>query len=170
MSIEPTTHHLDSRFSDPSSEPLPWETADRALAAAELYWLTTVRADGRPHVVPLVALWREGAFSFCTGPSEQKFRNLGANDHVAVTTGANAWKQGLDVVVEGRAVRVLGRDRLQPLADAYFAKYGAEWQFSCDDEWFDPGGMQAAVFEVLPVKVIAFAKSPHGQTTFGFGR
>lgn len=28
--------------------------AEELLAAAELYWITSVRSDGRPHVTPLV--------------------------------------------------------------------------------------------------------------------
>ena len=35
-------------------------------------WLTTVRADGRPHVTPLVAVWLDDAIHFSTGPEEQK--------------------------------------------------------------------------------------------------
>jgi hypothetical protein len=38
--------------------------------------------------------------------------------HVALTTGTNTWAQGLDVVVEGIAVRVTHPDALQRLADA----------------------------------------------------
>ena len=46
------------------------------LERAELYWLTTVRADGRPHVTPLIAVTADGAVHFCTGLREQKARNL----------------------------------------------------------------------------------------------
>jgi hypothetical protein len=56
------------------------------------------------------------AFAFCTGPEEQKQRNLDANPHVAVTTGttgAGGWNAGEDIVVEGTALRVTapGRNR-----------------------------------------------------------
>ena len=53
--MTPTTK-FDSRFSDPEASATPWAEAERALAEAELYWLTTVRADGRPHVTPLIGL------------------------------------------------------------------------------------------------------------------
>ena len=49
--------------------------------SAELYWLTTVRKDGRPHITPLVGAWVDDAFVFCTGPEEQKAQNL---DHSTV--------------------------------------------------------------------------------------
>ncbi|WKG04519.1 pyridoxamine 5'-phosphate oxidase family protein [Mycolicibacterium sp. HK-90] len=161
------TGKLDQRFSE-ATEPTGWPTTTGALDTAELYWLTTVRGDGRPHVTPLVGVWTDGAFVFCTGPAEQKARNLQAGAAVVVTTGTNTWNAGLDVVVEGTATRVTGRARLTALADVYRAKYGDDWDFDCDDEVFDPQGEAAIVYQVSPAKVIAFAKSPHGQTTFRF--
>ncbi len=63
---EPVTT-IDSRFSDPAAVATPWEQTLRVLETAELSWLSTVRADGRPHVTPLVAVWFEGAVYFSTG-------------------------------------------------------------------------------------------------------
>jgi nitroimidazol reductase NimA-like FMN-containing flavoprotein (pyridoxamine 5'-phosphate oxidase superfamily) len=161
---------LDARFSQ-ATEPVTWRQVSDALTAGELYWLTTVRADGRPHITPLVGAWVDDSFVFCTGPEEQKARNLEQNSDVAVTTGVNTWKDGLDVVVEGRAERVTGRETLTSLADAIREKYHGEWDFTPSDDGFshtDAAGAShiAYVFRVPPAKVIAFAKSPHGQTTF----
>ncbi|GAA1724248.1 pyridoxamine 5'-phosphate oxidase family protein [Isoptericola hypogeus] len=156
---------LDSRFSS-ATEPTAWPEVEAALAGATLYRLTTVRADGRPHVTPLVGLWVDDGFVFCTGPDEQKARNLAHGAHVAVTIGSEAWDAGLDVVVEGAAVRATGGEELRRLADAYREKYGTAWDFESDDEAFDPHGQRALVYRVVVDKVLAFAKSPHGQTTF----
>ena len=41
---------IDPRFSDPAAGPTAWPEVERLLEQAELYWLTTVRRDGRPHV------------------------------------------------------------------------------------------------------------------------
>src|SRR3954452_17082036 len=103
--MEPTTK-FDDRFSDPAAQATPWPEALRALASAELYWITTVRADGRPHVTPLVGVVHEGEVYFCTGLEEQKGRNLAHSAKVALTTGTNTWNEGLDIVVEGEAVRI----------------------------------------------------------------
>jgi general stress protein 26 len=162
------TPRLDSRFSDPQAEPTPWPDAARALEEAELYWLTTVRADGRPHVTPLIGVMRSGAVHFCTGLREQKARNLEHHADVALTTGTNTWAEGLDVVVEGAAVRIADRESLQSIADAYEEKYGSEWHFDVGDGVFGAGEDAAAVFRVEPSKVLAFAKDPHGQTTYRF--
>src|SRR4051794_20074187 len=63
---------LDTRFSEPGAVATSWEDARRVLERAELFWITTVRHDGRPHVTPLVAVWHDERLYFCTGPSEQK--------------------------------------------------------------------------------------------------
>jgi general stress protein 26 len=160
---------IDRRFSDPEAEPTPWPQALHLLEHAELYWLTTVRRDGRPHVTPLIGVAEDAAMHFCTGLGEQKARNLEHNSQVALTTGNNTWAQGLDVVVEGTAVRVTEREALQRLADAYEAKYGSEWHFDVRDGVFRSGEHAAAVFRIEPVKVLAFAKQPHAQTTYRLG-
>jgi general stress protein 26 len=167
MQPEPTAH-FDSRFSDPAAGATPWPDAAQVLDQAELYWLTTVRADGRPHVTPLIGVAQDGAVHFCTGLREQKARNLDHDARVALTTGNNTWDRGLDVVVEGTAVRVEDRDALQRLADAYEAKYGSVWHFEVGDGVFGAGEDAAAVFRIEPAKVLAFAKEPHAQTSYRF--
>jgi general stress protein 26 len=168
MSGDPTAR-IDRRFSDPDAGPTPWSDTQRVLEQAELYWLTTVRADRRPHVTPLIGVFDDGAVHFCTGLREQKARNLEHHAQVALTTGNNTWARGLDVVVEGTAVRVVDRDTLQRLADAYEAKYGSRWHFEVGDGVFSAGEDAAAVFRIEPVKVLSFAKEPHGQTTYRLG-
>ena len=103
MSAPTTT--LDPRFSDPNGVATPWEATRKHLEAAELFWITTVRPDGRPNVSPLVAVWLDDALHFCTGSEEQKAVNLRGNQQVVLTTGCNTWEGGVDVTVEGVAVR-----------------------------------------------------------------
>jgi general stress protein 26 len=160
---------IDRRFGDPSAEPTPWATTEQVLTEAELYWITTVRADGRPHVTPLIGVFHDGALHFCTGTREQKHRNLETNTNVVMTTGTNTWAKGLDIVVEGTAVKVTDNQALQRLADAYVDKYGEVWRFTVGDGHFgsadDEGGV-GAVFRVEATKILAFAKDPHGQTSY----
>jgi general stress protein 26 len=167
MRTDPTAE-IDRRFSDPEAGATPWPDAERVLQMAELYWITTVRGDGRPHVTPLIGVYQDGAMHFCTGLQEQKARNLERRQQVALTTGNNSWAQGLDVVVEGAATRVTAGDALQRLADAYVAKYGSDWRFEVGDGVFGAGDDAVAVFRIEPDKVLAFAKEPHAQTTYRF--
>jgi general stress protein 26 len=172
-----TTGEIDPRYGDASATAPPWADIERLLTEAQLYWIITVRTDGRPHAVPLVGVWQDGAFAFCTGADEQKQRNLDSNAHVAVTTGsigANGWDSGKDVVVEGTAVRVTDPEALQALADAWFAKYGEDWHFEVrGQEFFElshsgaGGSGGARVYQVRPAKVLVFGDA-HGQTRYRF--
>src|SRR3954452_9101472 len=99
---EPVTE-LDARYGEPDATATPWAGAQRRLEVAELFWLTTVRADGRPHVTPLLAVWHDRALYFTTGPDEQKAKNLEQHRQCSLVTGCNALHDGLDLVVEGTA-------------------------------------------------------------------
>ena len=148
------------------------------LEAAQLSWIVTVRKDGRPHVTPLVAVWLDDAIHFSTGAEEQKALNLAANPNVTVVTGCNTWDRGLDVVVEGRAVRTTDEGLLHRLADAWAAKWDGQWQYDVVDGALrgrtEAGGgaagpgREALVFSVLPDKVLAFGKGTFSQTRHRF--
>jgi general stress protein 26 len=162
---------LDQRFSDPAAAATSWEATRRALETAELFWISTVRADGRPHVTPLVAVWADGALYFCTGDAEQKALNLAANPRVVLTTGCNGWESGLDVMVEGEAVRVTDHATLGRLAQAWAAKWdGQTWDYEARDGAFHhPGGEEPIlVFGVAPAKVLAFTKGTFSHTRHRF--
>lgn len=159
---------LDARFSAPGAVATPWAEVRRAIEEAELFWISTVRPDGRPHVTPLPAVWRDEVLHFCTGAREQKAVNLARSADCVLTTGSNTWKAGLDVVVEGTARRVTDEDRLQHLADAWTSKYKGDWRFEVANGAFQGDGGEALVFEVVPDKILAFAKGDFAQTRYRF--
>ena len=168
--MEKVTTELDARFSEPGAVPTSWEETERALQDAQLFWISTVRRDGRPHVTPLVGVWDEGALYFCTGPEEQKAVNLQTNRRVALTTGSNSWREGLDVVVEGEAERVTDEARLSELARAWREKWDGSWEFEPIAEGFANTGGEAIayVFGVVPTKVLAFGKGGFSHTRHSF--
>ncbi|MFB7713295.1 pyridoxamine 5'-phosphate oxidase family protein [Streptomyces sp. NPDC056105] len=165
---QPTTE-LDARYSS-ALNPRPgaaevtateWAEAQRQLEAAEIFWVSTVRPDGRLHVTPVIAAWHDGVLYFSTGPGEQKARNLAHDGHCALTTGRNSLTEGLDVVVEGKATPVADPAMLEEVITAYEAKYGAhitspEGTFHGIGDAFRKG--DAMVFAVSPA------------TAYGFGR
>jgi nitroimidazol reductase NimA-like FMN-containing flavoprotein (pyridoxamine 5'-phosphate oxidase superfamily) len=165
--MEPTPEQ-DMRFGDPDAAPTPWTDVLQVLQTAELFWISTVRENASAHVTPLPAVWYHDRLHFCTGSEEQKAVNISRNPRVTLTTGCNQWKEGLDVVVEGTAVRVEGDSRLIDLADLWRVKYHGDWNFSVEDGMFHHGGGSALVFEVAPVKVLAFAKGRFAQTRYRF--
>jgi general stress protein 26 len=165
--LEPTAE-LNEGFSEPDATARPWADVVEVLASAEIFWLSTVRRDGRPHVTPLPAVWLDGALHFCSGADEQKTRNLGSEPRCILTTGTNRLRSGLDVVVEGTAERVTDAAQLGRLAERWKAEL--DWDFTVGDgEFRDPEGRHGLVFRVAPAKVLAFGKGePFSQTRYRF--
>src|SRR4051794_15622782 len=88
-----------------------WEEARERLANPEKdrnSWLATVRPDGRPHLMPVITFWMDGAYHFVAGEGTQKGRNLAGDGHCVIGTQSRKLPS-LDVIVEGRA---------EPLNDA----------------------------------------------------
>jgi general stress protein 26 len=160
--------NLDQRFSDPDAVATSWEETQRVLEDAQLSWITTVRADGRPHVSPLVAVWLDDAVHFATGPDEQKAVNLRTNQHVVLTTGCNGWESGLDVMVEGIASRVTDEGRLEALVAAFATKWDGRWRYVARGDGLGQGGGLVLAFAVVPSKVLAFGKGTFSHTKHEF--
>jgi general stress protein 26 len=168
MAIQNPVTELNAQFSGEGATPTPWAEAQTHLEQAEIFWLSTVRPDGRPHVTPLVAVWLDRALYFCTGAGERKAKNLTQNAHCILTTGCNSFGEGLDLVVEGEAVQMQDEAKLQRLADQWAAKYN--WPFVVRDGAFYDDGGRAEVYEFTPTKAFGFGKgTPFSQTRWRFG-
>lgn len=160
---------LQPQFSSDGAITTAWAEGRERLEKAEVYWLSTVRPDGRPHVTPVVSVWLDGALYFCTGPGERKAKNLARNAHCVITTGCNALSEGLDLVVEGDAVKVNGEAKLQRVADGYASKYGRPFHFTVRDGAFYGEGGEALVYEVTPTTAFGFGKGESfSQTRWRF--
>lgn len=157
---------LDERYGAPGAEPTPWATAEAEMAAADVWWFTTLRPHGGPHATPLLAVWDDGALHVCTGRGEQKWRNLAGNPRCAAITGRNDRLSGTDYVVEGVAERVADDGRLRELAAAWEDKYGPDWRFDVVDGAFVADGHVAEVFRVRPTVAYAFGKAPYSHTRY----
>ncbi|TXL92807.1 pyridoxamine 5'-phosphate oxidase family protein [Streptomyces sp. IB2014 016-6] len=165
---EPSSTHLDARYSDPRAAAGDWADAVTRLTEAEIFWLSTVRPDGRPHVTPLLAVWQRDTLYFSSGERERKVLNLNENPEVVLTTGTNALDEGHDLVIEGEAVRERDDARLRELAALWECKYGPVWHFDVKDGAFGGAEGPALVFGVTPRTAFGFAKSPYGQTRWRF--
>lgn len=139
---------------------MPWQEARDRLADPATHhtsWLTTINADGTPHVVPIGALWIGGGLYFTMGQDTKKGRNLARNPHCAIAeTG-----RGLDFTIEGTATRLTDPADLQRVAEAYTA-HG--WPLSYR------GGVLDAPYNAPttgPMPVEAYELTP--TTAYGFG-
>ncbi len=66
MVVKEPAAELEPNFSSSDAIMTPWMEASERLERAEVYWLSMVRPEGRPHVTPVRAIWPDGALCFCT--------------------------------------------------------------------------------------------------------
>jgi PPOX class probable F420-dependent enzyme len=140
---------------------LPWSWALQRLTASHDYWLATSRPDGRPHLMPVWAVWLDEALWFSCSNGSRKTRNLRAESRCSLATD----NPREPVVVEGVAELIAEPVALRRVIDAENAKYGTDYGV----EMLDPAAN--ACFKVRPVWVFAldgadFTGSP---TRFRFG-
>jgi hypothetical protein len=135
--------------------PTGWGRVEKRLAKPEpeqTYWLTTLRPDGRPHVMPLLGVWIDDAFVFITGAGTRKGQNL-ASDGRCVIAGSTRALPSIDIVVEGDARRVTDEPTLRRIVDVFGA---IGWPLEVTEGGVDgPNAPSAgpppyAVFEVVP--------------------
>lgn len=167
--LEPTAT-LDERYSEAGTSATPWSETLNELQNAQMFWLTTVRPDGRPHMTPLVAVWLGDALHFSTGASEQKAVNLRDSPHVILATGGGDWDHGLNIAVEGDAVRVSNATLLARLAKAWESKWDGRWHYEVGNGAFHHDGGEAIVYGVSPTKVLSFGLGTFSHTRYKFSR
>lgn len=99
---------------------LPWTWAEQRLIDARNYWVSTAGDDGRPHAMPVWAVWLDGAVYFSTGRHTRKARNLAYSAECVV------FPESADeaVVVQGSAEEIVDRETLERVAGVYTGKYG----------------------------------------------
>ena len=100
-------------------DPVPWSVALEALESDDhetpTRFLATTRPDGRPHVAGVGAIWDDGKVYVVSGPKTRKSKNLAKHPECVVSMSLD----GIDLVIEGKAVRVTDDATLQRLAKRY---------------------------------------------------
>jgi nitroimidazol reductase NimA-like FMN-containing flavoprotein (pyridoxamine 5'-phosphate oxidase superfamily) len=154
---------------NPTSEPLPlpsaygtarttlrWEDVLDRIAQSPRYWLATVRADGRPHTIPVDALWADDRLWFGGSDETVHHRNLLAQPSIAVHL-----EDALSaVIIEGRAMLLSPtRDMASRLARLSADKYG----YGSPTEAF-----LVPLWQVTPSRVLAWSEFPRDATRFTF--
>ena len=79
---------------------LPWSWAEERLTRSHDYWCATTWPDGRPHVMPVWAVWLDEALWFSSAPTSHGRRATSAVTRAASSTTDDALEP---VVLEGRA-------------------------------------------------------------------
>ena len=96
---------------------------DQRLHAEPVIWLSSVRPDGRPHLVPVWFLWDGETVTIFSQPNNQKIRNIRANPNVCLAL--EAANEGEDVgILEGTA-EFISMDTAEAILPEYREKYQA---------------------------------------------
>lgn len=120
---------------------LPWSWAEERLRTCHTFWLATHWPDGRPHVMPVWAIWHDGALWFSSSRASRKARNLAADPRCVLTTA----DPENPVIIEGTAEPLQARADLETLLAVENAKYGTSYGI----EMLDPA--ENSAFRVRPV-------------------
>lgn len=115
----PAAYGLSQAKTAPGTR-LSWQQALEWLEAERLYWIITVRPDGRPHAVPTEGIWLDGVFYFGGSKGTRRERNLDQNAAMVVHTQSAERA----VIVEGFSERETSVDILERLSDINETKYG----------------------------------------------
>ena len=107
-----------------------WRTIEARLGREPTIWLSTVRRDGQPHMVPVYFIWLDQKIYIATSSYSQKYNNLRYNQNVSLAL-ADSFNV---VILEGEA-HAAKRDTVEQIAEYFRHKY--EWDFTKDksDDW-----------------------------------
>lgn len=109
---------------------LPWSWAERRLRESRNYWVGTRWPDGRPHLMPVWAVWTGGELWFASALRSRKVRNLVA--HPAVTIATQDPEE--PVILAGTARVETDRAAIRTFLGGMNAKY----ETSYGDDFLDP--------------------------------
>lgn len=128
----------DTLAARPGYDPTPALAVARVrpmLHEERVVWLSTVRPDGTPHLVPTWFWWDGEALVVFSKPGAAKVRNLRANPRLMIAVGdpEDDFSVGL---IEAEATRM----HEATVPDEFFAKYASE---------LGPGRLDPATFREL---------------------
>lgn len=119
----------------------PWSYAQERLQRARNFWISTTRPDGRPHAVPIWALWWQDQLLFSTSEHSVKAKNMAARPYAVI--GCEPADDA--IVLEGPVERVRDAGLLRDFTREYATKYD-----------YDMEGFSEPVFALRPMLAFAF--------------
>src|SRR3712207_420428 len=95
--------------------------AERRLRSEPIIWMSTVRPNGRPHLIPVWFLWDGATILIFSQPENQKIRNLRASPHIVVAL--EAADEGEDIVILEGTAELLAPGTVDVTLPEYATKY-----------------------------------------------
>jgi nitroimidazol reductase NimA-like FMN-containing flavoprotein (pyridoxamine 5'-phosphate oxidase superfamily) len=108
-----------------------WSAVRSALESVKIFWLGTVKPNGRPHATPIWGAWVNDTYFWDGSPEARWARNLAANPAIVVHIEHN----GMAVMVEGDAsFESIDQQTLDALAASYTSRYSYKPEHL--DDWY----------------------------------
>jgi nitroimidazol reductase NimA-like FMN-containing flavoprotein (pyridoxamine 5'-phosphate oxidase superfamily) len=138
-----------------------WEWVTEQLTNSENYWLSSVRPDGRPHVVPRWGAFIDNKFYYDGSPETRHARNINENPNVTLhlESGNKA------VIMEGTS-KPAGKPEpefAKRLAETMTSKYASQG-YSPEPVQWDEGGL----YVFTPRQCLAWTSFYENPTKFEF--
>ena len=112
------------------------------LETQQVLWISSVRADGRPHLAPIWFVWYAGKVYLATEPGSVKARNIRRSPFVSL-----ALEDGVHPVICEGTARLIEKPWDEGMVAAFFKKY--EWNLNTEQQYHQ-------VIEVTPEKWLAW--------------
>ncbi len=142
--------------------PDPAARIDRMLRSERVIWLSTVSADGTPHLVPIWFSWDGEAVLVASKPGAKKVRNLRANPTAMLALGEP--DEDFDVGMFEGAAELLDRPAAAVLPAGHLAKYRDQMAAI----GLTPAEFLATYSQVIRIRPTRFLPW-HGRTTPAHG-
>ena len=123
--------------------PERWRAIEMRLGREMTAWVSTVRADDSPHLLPVWFVWLENNFYFVTPTHSEQYENLKGNQKVSITLP----DPDRVIMIEGEA-HASSRTTIDKLAEYFYNKY--EFDFTQDPE------IEWRLVEVTPSRMLAW--------------
>jgi PPOX class probable F420-dependent enzyme len=132
---------------------------DRRLRSEPIIWLSSIRPDGRPHIVPVWFWWDGTTILIFSQPEAQKVKNLRHNSRVMLAL--NTADDGEDVIyLEGEAqLAAAGTGTTTAAAPTFADKYAALFKRIKSD----PATMAADYSQAIVVTPLRFVCHYEGE-------
>ena len=140
---------------------LSWSDVSKELEDAPVYWVASVRPDGRPHVIPRDGVWVDDAWYYGGSDESVHNRNIQSNPELSMHIG-----DGMKaIIVEGNAEKSTPeREVAERMAEQHNRKYSHYGEIATPE-----GYMKEPTLCLKARRILAWTFLPEDATRFTFG-
>jgi hypothetical protein len=146
-------------YVDHPTSSVAWEYVEKRLSESKNYWMSSVRPNGRPHVIPRWAVYIDGKVYYDGSPETRHAQNIAQNPYVSLHL-----ESGDQVIIAEGMVKPAGKpdpELAKQIAVAYSTKY-KDFGYAPEPNQWDGGGL----YEFTPRKILAWTKFNEDPTKF----